>query len=82
MSYSAFVDALTPGRTFSDRVGLPTTSSLIKEISTPSTISKELQEGVMDITKNELIQKALAMQLPVAGRQPDLYKVLNRQIQI
>jgi len=80
MSYSAFVDALSPGRTFSDRAGLPTTSSLIKEISTPSTISKELQEGVMDITKNELIQKALAMQL--AGRQPDLYKALNRQIQI
>jgi len=80
MSYSAFVDALSPGRTFSDRAGLPTTSSLIKEISTPSTISKELQEDVMDITKNELIQKALAMQL--AGRQPDLYKALNRQIQI
>ena len=80
MSYSAFVDALSPGRTFSDRAGLPTTSSLIKEISTPSTISKELQEDVMDITKNELIQKALAMQF--AGRQPDLYKALNRQIQI
>ena len=80
MSYSAFVDALTPGRTFSDRAGLPTTNSLIREISTPSTISKELQEDVMDITKNALIQKALAMQL--AGRQPDLYKALNRQIQI
>jgi hypothetical protein len=53
---------------------------LIREISTPSTISKELQEDVMDITKNALIQKALAMQL--AGRQPDLYKALNRQIQI
>lgn len=80
MSYSAFVDALTPGRTFSDRAGLPTTNNLIREISTPSTISKELQEDVMDITKNALIQKALAMQL--AGRQPDLYKALNRQIQI
>jgi hypothetical protein len=80
MSYSAFVDALTPGRTFSDRAGLPTTNSLIREISTPSTISKELQEDVMDITKDALIQKALAMQL--AGRQPDLYKALNRQIQI
>ena len=65
MSYSAFVDALTPGRTFSDRAGLPTTNNLIREISTPSTISKELQAYVLNATKNALLQKALNRQIQI-----------------
>lgn len=78
MTYSALVDALSGDKSFSERA-LPTTKSLLKEISVPSTASTDLQAAVMDITKDELIQKALAMQF--AGRRPELYKALDRQLQ-
>lgn len=77
MDYTTFLNALTGAdRSYSDRA-LPTTKSLIREVSTPSNISSELPEEVMDITKNDLIQLALKLQL--GGKQPPIYAALNKQ---